>query len=248
MRDAEALILAEDAARRAGAMLRERFAAASTLSAEGRDIKLFEDSASQDLIVERLAGSGLPVLAEEQGARAPEVLDAPAAFVVDPLDGSFNFSRGLDYCAVAIALLRGGAPSAGVIYDFLRDRLYAGAHDVSARCNGAPMRVSQVRERGQAVLATGFPVNRDYSEAALKSFAEQMSAYKKIRMIGSAASSLALVAAGIVDVYHEENIMLWDVAAGLAIVEAAGGAVKTEPSRSIPRALTVTAASCTDLL
>ena len=77
-----------------------------------------------------------------------------------------------------------------------------------------------------AVLCTGFPINFSYSEDNILEFVDNVKKYKKIRLIGSAAMSLSFVASGIVDAYIEENIMVWDVAAGIAIVKAAGGNVE----------------------
>ena len=80
--------------------------------------------------------------------------------------------------------------------------------------------------RSQAVLATGFPVNSNFDNKTISGYIDDFSEFKKIRMFGSASLSLAYTAAGIVDVYKENAIMLWDVAAGAAIVEASGGLIK----------------------
>jgi myo-inositol-1(or 4)-monophosphatase len=92
-----------------------------------------------------------------------------------------------------------------------------------------PIGVSTVADRSQAVLATGFPSGRDYGTDALTTFTQRVQAFKKIRMIGSAVLSLAMVAEGTFDAYFEEGIMLWDVAAGLALVAAAGGRIDVRP-------------------
>ena len=91
--------------------------------------------------------------------------------------------------------------------------------------DGESLRVSAVDEAGQAVLATGFPTGRSYDPENLSKFVSNVQRFKKIRMIGSAAMSLVYVASGVWEIYHEENVFLWDVAAGLALVEAAGGKV-----------------------
>ena len=91
--------------------------------------------------------------------------------------------------------------------------------------DGEPLRVSAGDEAGQAVLATGFPTGRSYDPENLSEFVSNVQRFKKIRMIGSAAMSLVYVASGVWEIYHEENVFLWDVAAGLALVEAAGGMV-----------------------
>jgi myo-inositol-1(or 4)-monophosphatase len=92
--------------------------------------------------------------------------------------------------------------------------------------NNIPMKVSEVAEKNQAVLFTGFPSYSDFSKNGLENFVKKIQDFKKIRHIGSASLSLAYVASGKADAYYENGIMLWDVAAGLALVEAAGGKIE----------------------
>lgn len=89
-----------------------------------------------------------------------------------------------------------------------------------------------MRGIGSAILAKGFPVNRDFKSASLQNFLNSVQEFKKIRLLGSAALSLAYVACGRVDAYTEEDIMLWDVAAGIALVMAAGGWAEIKNLRS----------------
>ena len=91
--------------------------------------------------------------------------------------------------------------------------------------------VSTVATTQQSVLATGFPVKREYDSGSLNKFINQVQQFKKIRMIGSAALSLAYVASGVYDAYYEEDIMMWDVAAGVALVKAAGGDYFLKPGK-----------------
>lgn len=223
------LDLAAEAARAAGARLRELFEGEKDILSEaGRDIKLQADRDSEQIIVERLQRDGRhPILAEEGGAYGA----AEGAFwVIDPLDGTLNFSRGFPLCCVSIGLVEGERPVLGVIYDFTRDELFAGAAGEGAWLNGRAIRASERTDRAQAVLATGLPTFTDFSDAALLDFVRLMGSFKKPRCIGSAALSLAGVASGRFDAYAEDHIMLWDVAAGAALVEAAGGYVSLEPS------------------
>jgi len=139
-----------------------------------------------------------------------------------------NFSRTLPFCAVSIALGTVNTPMLGVVYDFNRDDLFSGVVGAGAWRNGAPMQVSRITETSRAVLTAGFPVNFVYEDGPLMQFAQMARRFRKLRMFGSAALSLAYVAAGLADAYAEDDIMLWDVAAGLALVEAAGGHVRCE--------------------
>lgn len=225
------LILAERAALAAGAWLRHLPVGQRRAdSAVGKDIKLGADRAAESVILQTLAGqSDYPVLAEESGVTGS--IDERPYWVVDPLDGSMNYSRGLGLECVSIALWQRDEPLLGVVYDFGRDELFSGLVGSGASCNGVPCSVSSVTDRGQAILVTGFPVGRDYATDSLAGFVSQVRAFKKIRMIGSAALSLAWVACGRVDAYWEEGIKLWDVGAGLALVRAAGGWVACTPDK-----------------
>jgi myo-inositol-1(or 4)-monophosphatase len=140
-----------------------------------------------------------------------------------------NFSRGFPVHAVSIGLWDGATPVLGVIADIARGSIYRGLVGLGAWRDDRPIRVSSITERAQAVLVTGFPTGRDYGDAALAAFIARVQAFKKIRMIGSAALSLAFVAEGVFEAYTEEGIMLWDIAAGLALVAAAGGRIDVRP-------------------
>lgn len=221
------LNLAADAAHGAARLLQEQHATdAGVLSRAGRDLKTQADLNAEALILERLAKTGIPVQAEESGGA---LATTGLCWVVDPLDGTVNFSRGFPMFGVSIALIRDGQPWLGVIQDGAGGDLYTGEVGVGAWKNDAPMRVGETRDPAQAVLATGFPTGRDFSPAALAAFIGRVRGFKKIRMIGSAALSLAHVAAGVFDAYYEEDIYWWDVAAGCALVRAAGGTVRLQP-------------------
>lgn len=237
------LKLAVSAATAAGVILRAAMVQTKlVLSAEGKDIKLQADQDSEGAILAALASSGYPVLAEESGEHG-ETSTKEAMWVIDPLDGTMNFNRGLPICCVSVGLLYNGEPVLGVIYDFNHENWYTGIVGEGAWLNDEVMKVSDVRERSQGILSTGFPVNRDYSGGALEEFIEQIQQFKKVRFLGSAAMSLAYVASGCVDAYTEDDIMLWDVAAGVALVKAAGGYVELKPSEKIIWARHVKASS-----
>ncbi|MEK7108911.1 MAG: inositol monophosphatase family protein, partial [Patescibacteria group bacterium] len=211
------LAVAEAAARAAGTLLRPYTATA--VSSVGKDIKVDADKSAHALILESLKPTGIPVLSEEDDTHD---FSASLQWVVDPLDGSLNFLRGIPACAVSVALVQDGEPLLGVVYDFNRDELFGGVVGAGAMLNGKKISVSAVREKGEAVLMTGFPSYTDYSTEALGKYIEVVQAFKKVRLIGSAALSLAYVAAGRADAYYEKDIKIWDVAAGLALVKAAG--------------------------
>lgn len=220
------LRLAEEAVRGAGEYLAQAAMTGARVTAEsGRDVKLEADHISEAHILDVLhRRSDFWIHSEERGV-VGGLGDDDLCWIVDPLDGSFNYLRGIPSCCVSVGLWRKNEPLLGTIYDFKREELFAGIVGVGAWLNEAPIHVGCVREPGCAVLCTGFPVDTDFSPDALSQFVNLVRAYKKIRILGSAALSLAYVAAGRADVYYERDIKLWDVAAGAAIVLAAGGRV-----------------------
>lgn len=222
-----ALEAAQTAAIRAGKALRDGGAAFDgVVTAEGRDIKLKADKAAERLILDSLQKDfPSPVLSEESGWTAAP---GDVAWVVDPLDGSANYNRGMPLSCVSIALVQDNTPILGVNYDFNHDDLYMGIVGEGATLNGAPMHVSRTAHTKDAILMTGLPLNRDFSDEALRDFAADFANWKKVRMIGTAATSLSFVAAGKADRYAEDGIQIWDIAAGAALVEAAGGRVTIE--------------------
>ena len=217
---ASLLSLAGDAARcTRDILVTGRQRRADPLAQLGRDIKLPEDGESERRIREFLASrAALPVLGEEQGWSGGE--SASPHWVVDPLDGSFNFFRGIPLYAVSVALCAGRMPLLGAIYDPERDELLSGGPGLGLFLNGTALRPPP---SPQQLLATGFPSYAD-PVVVCDRLAAQTREWKKIRMLGSAALSLAWVAMGRLDGYAETNIMWWDVAAGLALVGAAEGA------------------------
>jgi myo-inositol-1(or 4)-monophosphatase len=230
VRDANsALRVAVAAAVAAGDLLRNEFDRGSRLCSEaGRDIKLEADVLAERAILARLrADAPHPVVSEEAGADEEADSKGPR-WIVDPLDGTFNFSRRMPLCCVSIGLWDGDQPILGVVHEFVAGRTFRGIVGEGAWVDNRPLAVSAVPDPGRAALSTGFPTGRQFGSDALMAFVRQVQAYKKVRLIGSAALSLAYVAAGTLDAYHEEDIYFWDVAAGLALVKAAGGSFAIE--------------------
>lgn len=212
------------------------------LSTEGHDIKIQADREAENVILAILSETGYPVLAEESGEHGTFANDAPG-WVVDPLDGTMNFARGLPINCVSIALCRGEEPVCGVIHDFNRGECFSGVTGEGAWLNEVPISVASTRSTGDAVLSTGFPAALDMESDTLRDFLVKARAFKKVRMLGSAALSLAYVACGRVDAYVEEEIMFWDVAAGLVLVRAAGGHAEVIRSSRSPWGRTVRCAA-----
>jgi myo-inositol-1(or 4)-monophosphatase len=200
---------------------------------EGRDIKIDADFEADRIIHEEVARrSPLPIVSEERASTAP-----PDGYrwIVDPVDGSLNFVRGIPMACVSIGLWYDDEPVLGVIHDLNRAEVFSGLVGTGAWLNGRDMRVSSIGELSRAVLVSGLPGTGVHGAAKLARFVERADAYKKVRVLGSAALSLAYVACGRADAYAEDGIALWDVAAGLALVRAAGGACRVSVPPGAPK-------------
>jgi myo-inositol-1(or 4)-monophosphatase len=225
----ELLEVAKSAAAEAGEALRvnrERWSGVEAVI--GREVKVRADRMAEDLIVSALGrAGGIPILTEETGWIGDRAAGANGlAWAVDPLDGSVNYIKGYPHCAVSIGLLRDGKPVLGVVDCFLLGEVFSGVVGCGAWLNGAPIQVSAVALPGEGILNTGIPARAKADAENFAAFMAEMLNWRKVRMIGSAAAALAYVAGGRSDFYRESGSMLWDVAAGCALVEAAGGAVR----------------------
>lgn len=191
-----------------------------------RETKFAADAMLETFIAERLAVTGLSVLSEESSP--PDAAELRDLFwVVDPLDGSVNYARGSGPYATSVALWRGDRPVFGVIARGDDGTVLSGGAAFPSRTGPAVLRVSRTALCERATIATGLPARFSLDDARQRQgLIGDIADFAKVRMIGSAAVSLCLVASGAVDYYTERGIMLWDVAAGLAIVEGAGGLVR----------------------
>ena len=192
------------------------------LSTTRKDIKLQADVSAEAVIKDIIKSeSTLPILAEESGLSSEKI--SSTFWVVDPLDGTANYSRNIPICCVSIGLISDLKPVLGVIYDFHNDELYEGSIDTKALLNNNEISVSKVENFYEGVLLTGLPNNTDYSDSALLKMVKDFQNWRKVRMIGSAAMASVYIASGKADLYTEKKTYLWDIAAGAAIVNAAGG-------------------------
>ena len=216
--------IAIKAAKSAGKyLLQERKNLNLKIKSDPRDTKLIADIESEKLILDILSSeSKYSVLAEEAGKSSDNL--GEIFWVVDPLDGTANYNRNIPICCVSIGLISNMKPLIGVIYDFNNDDLYVGDNiNNSTSVNNIKIHVSDIQNKQDGVLITGLPFNTDYSDKALGKLISDMQIWKKVRMIGSAAMASCYVASGKADLYQENGIYLWDILAGAAIVESAGG-------------------------
>ena len=191
----------------------------------GKDVKLKADIEAEKLIKKYLQSkTDIPILGEETGASVSDL--GEIFWVVDPLDGTANYSRNIPICCVSIALISNLDPVIGVIYDFNNDDIYEGSIESKAKLNNTYIYVNNNSKKNESILLTGLPLLTDYSDTALLDMVKDFQLWKKVRMIGSAAMAAAYVASAKADMYKEQGSFLWDIAAGAAIVNAAGGCAK----------------------
>ena len=217
--------MAVAAAEAAGEILRANFGGEQAVRYKGEvDLVTEVDERAEREIggMLREAFPGYGILAEEGGT-------IPGAgehrWIVDPLDGTVNFAHGLPVFCVSIALERAGELVLGVVHDPMREETYVAERGGGATLNGSPIRVTDTAEMIRALVATGFPYDRDTMPAALDLFARFAVVTQGIRRLGSAALDVCYVAAGRFDAYYERGVRPWDIAAGALILEEAGGTV-----------------------
>ncbi len=215
-------------ARDAGRVLAAAFGRASLEVMRKGEIDLVTeaDLAAERLIIERIQ-SYYPrhdILAEESSAKA-ERRGSEYRWIVDPLDGTTNYAHGYPCFCVSIALERAGEIITGVIYDPMRDEMFAAERGAGATLNARSIRVSETDDLSRALLCTGFPYDvRERGDFA-RHFTSFIHHAQGVRRDGSAALDLAYVAAGRFDGFWEEGLRAWDVAAGKILIEEAGGLV-----------------------
>lgn len=211
----------------AGRILADRFGRVTGIKQKG-DIDLVTDAdlAAEQLIVERIK-SYYPrhaILAEESGEAIVENA-GEWKWIIDPLDGTTNYAHAYPCFCVSIGLEHKGSMALGVIYDPMRDETFAAERGEGATLNGRRIRVSEIDDLNRALLCTGFPYNvRDHGDFA-RHFHNFIMHAQAVRRDGSAALDLAAVACGRFDGFWEEGLRPWDVAAGMLLIEEAGGRV-----------------------
>jgi myo-inositol-1(or 4)-monophosphatase len=213
-------------AREAGSLLMGYFARRVTIEYKGEvDLVTEADRASEKLIVERLRACWPEhgIVAEE-GTRSE--MDAEYRWFVDPLDGTTNFAHGYPVFCVSIALARqDGELQTGVLYDPTRDEMFAAERGAGATLNGKAIHVSKTTTLAESILGTGFPSHKRHQNPNIHFYHQITIRSHGVRRAGSAALDLANVACGRYDGFWEFNLNPWDTAAGVLLVQEAGGKV-----------------------
>jgi len=188
------------------------------------DLVTIADRQSEALIRERIRAHwpDHDVLGEEEGLRDT---GSDYRWYVDPLDGTTNFAHGYPVFCVSMALEHKGVRVAGVVYDPTRDELFAAEQGSGAYLNGQPIKVSSTSKLAESLIATGFPSHKRNKNPNIHFYHQLTLRTHGVRRAGSAALDLSYVACGRFDAFWEFNLKPWDVAAGVLLVQEAGGLV-----------------------
>jgi myo-inositol-1(or 4)-monophosphatase len=222
------LNFAIETAKDAGRVLMEKFGRIEAVTKKG-DINLVTeaDLASEALIIERIT-SHFPkhsILAEESGNAVVIGDKGGHKWIIDPLDGTTNFAHGYPCFCVTLALEHNAEIVLGVTYDPTRDELFAAERGHGATLNGKPIRVSATDALGDALIVTGFPYDIKRRDDFARHLTQMLLSCRGVRRDGSAAIDMAYVACGRFDGFWEEGLNPWDMAAGILLIEEAGGRV-----------------------
>lgn len=224
-----ALEVAIGLAREAGAILRDRLNDDRDVVLKGVvDLVTDVDKASEALLHAGLreAFPDFRLIGEEGSVGADvSVAEQPWGWVFDPLDGTTNYAHRYPHFAVSLCLEYNGDPVVGVVYDPMRDELFAASKGQGATLNGRPIQVTSTTELRNALLATGFSYNMADRDLQYAMWAEMNHLARGVRRDGAAALNMVWVAAGRLDGFWERPVQAWDMGAGVVIVREAGGSV-----------------------
>jgi myo-inositol-1(or 4)-monophosphatase len=223
------LEVAQAAAQDAGACLRNAWGRVKVLKAKDgiRDLLTQADLDAEKALIAtiRAAFPEHRILAEESG-QAFGRTSSPYCWILDPLDGTTNFVHQVPYCCVSVACTKADELAAAVVYAPFQEELFAAESGRGATLNGAPIQVSRIDRLEESLLATGFPSSPGIPlEPHLEIFARLLRVTQGVRRPGAAALNLAYVACGRFDAFWGADLKPWDIAAGMLLVEEAGGAV-----------------------
>jgi len=189
------------------------------------ELKTDADLLLDDVIKSNLQKTGIDILSEESG-NVSFGKNSKLRFIIDPIDGSMNFARGIEHCSISIALWNDSEPVFGVIKKLSDNTIAWGGKEIGSYIDDINIKVSGTKSKKHSILSTGLPGAFDITIADnQKILIDKMLAFGKVRMFGSASISLLKLAVGEVDAYYEKDIKIWDVAAGIPIVLGAGGRV-----------------------
>jgi len=220
--------LAVDAARTAGEILLRFYSSRSTLEVSSKrdgDFVSNADTAAEELLRELILGSRPDDgwLGEESGSSGPHT----RRWIVDPLDGTTNFLRGIPHWAVSVALEEDGELTTGVVHDPVKGETFAAGGDQPATLNGESVSTAPTSDLAEALFGTGIPFGEmDHIDDHADDLTRLMPRCAGVRRMGVASLDLAYVATGRLDGFWERGLQYWDIAAGLVLLRHAGARVE----------------------
>lgn len=216
--------VAETVAVDAGQLIYRMLAEPRQITSKGfRDVVTDADVAAQHQITTAIRAH-FPehcFFVEEEDSTLPRT--GPVRWIIDPIDGTSNYSRGIPIFTVSIAAAVDEEVVVGVIYDALHQELFSAARGQGATLNGQPLAVSAISDLGDALISMDWGRKRAIRTQALAGFQALAHHVRGVRSIGSAALALAWVAAGRLEAYLNYRLSAWDIAAGLLLIQEAGG-------------------------
>ena len=216
--------VAIEAAEAGAAVIRRAFGRRVSPELKGAVNPVTEVDRAAEAVILEVISSMRPqdgILAEEGGGRTA---DGGRRWIVDPLDGTVNFVHAIPHVAVSVGLWDGDVAVAGAVVDVMRGEVFSAARGEGARLGGETIMVSSRARLSHCVVGTGFPYDRDIRGPSYTAvMGEVMTRVRDVRRLGSAALDFAWVACGRFDGFWEYGLLPWDVAAGLLLVEEAGG-------------------------
>ena len=222
------LNVAKEAATAAGKILTRLFGRVSHITKKGTiDLVTEADFQSEKTVIDiiRRYFPQDSILSEELGEHERS---SSRTWIIDPLDGTTNFVHGFPFFAVSIALEINEDLVAGVVLNPYMTELFEAAKGTGAFLNGNPIAVSRTSNLAEALLATGFPYDiQEKADEVLNQFRKMVVSSQGVRRPGSAAIDMCYVAAGMLDGFWEQGLKPWDTAAGMVIVQEAGGTLST---------------------
>lgn len=222
------LNFAVQVARDAGNLLVQRLGAAQITNKGDIDLVTEADVAAEELIIDRIR-SHYPqhgILAEESGEAIQEgPKRSEWKWIIDPLDGTTNYAHGYPCFCVSIAVEHGGTLEIGVVFDPMRNEMFAAERGHGATLNERRIRVSNVEDLNKAMVCTGFPYDVRTRPDFARDFTNFTLHAQAVRRDGSAALDLAYVACGRFDGFWEDGLNAWDIAAGALLINEAGGRI-----------------------
>lgn len=199
---------------------------ADILTKEHNSLVSYVDTTAEERLVEKLHA----IIPEAGFITEEDTVDQnmykELVWIIDPIDGTTNYLKGIPHYSTSIALQYNGEVVLGIINDIPQDTVYHTIKGHGAYANEMPLTVGGVDRLSEAIVVTGFPYQRDKDyELTFKLLEEFLRTSRGIRRLGSAALDLAYVASGKIDIYYEANLNIWDVAAGILLVQESGGIV-----------------------